>query len=152
MHDASNYSHYLGSVLTSAHTYAGAVYTWGYNQDGQLGTGDYQGRATPTLVEDRGLESHNVVKVRHKIPHCCSILACEEQLPASEDACGTQVKEHMEGPRAESCPCQSGPCCRRCGHAGLQRGQALCSAHRQRSCLCLGLEQVWPAGCADGGR
>ena len=42
---------------------AGAVYTWGQNQDGQLGLGDCQGRATPTLIEDAGLESRNVVKV-----------------------------------------------------------------------------------------
>ncbi len=43
--------------------YAGAVYTWGQNQDGQLGLGDCQGRATPMLIEDAVLESQNVVKV-----------------------------------------------------------------------------------------
>ena len=41
----------------------GAVYTWGHNQDGQLGLGDFQGRAEAALVEDTTLEAHHVVKV-----------------------------------------------------------------------------------------
>ena len=75
-------------------THAGAVYTWGHNQDGQLGLGDYQGQAAPTLVEDKGLESHNVVKVS-MISCCCGVLANTswdvEQLPVLQDACGPSV-------------------------------------------------------------
>lgn len=50
---------------------AGAVYTWGQNQDGQLGLGDCQGRGTPTLIEDTALETQNVVKV---VSHTSSII------------------------------------------------------------------------------
>ena len=39
------------------------MYSWGQNQDGQLGLGDCQGRAAPTLIEDAVLESQNVIKV-----------------------------------------------------------------------------------------
>ena len=81
-------------------THAGAVYTWGHNQDGQLGLGHCQGQATPTLVEDKGLESHDVVKVSTRLFICCGVLADTsldvEQLPVLQhrqlqNACGPSL-------------------------------------------------------------
>lgn len=43
--------------------FSGAVYTWGHNADGQLGLGDYDGRAVPTLVEDAVMDQHHAMKV-----------------------------------------------------------------------------------------
>ena len=71
--------HYLDDTVMSTHgavaierntalcCNVGAVYTWGQNQDGQLGLGDCQGRATPTLIEDAALETHNVTQVAFRI-------------------------------------------------------------------------------------
>ena len=39
-----------GGSHTCAVTTSGAVYCWGYNYDGQLGTGDTTSRYTPTAV------------------------------------------------------------------------------------------------------
>jgi alpha-tubulin suppressor-like RCC1 family protein len=43
--------------------YAGDVYTFGWNRDGQLGHGDDADRHMPTLVEAQLLADTHIVKV-----------------------------------------------------------------------------------------
>ncbi|KAK9845284.1 hypothetical protein WJX81_002356 [Elliptochloris bilobata] len=56
MHIAAGLAH------TAACCDAGGAYAWGWNADGQLGTGDDQGRNAPTLLE-AGLADEHVIKV-----------------------------------------------------------------------------------------
>ena len=137
----------------------GAVYTWGQNQDGQLGLGDCQGRATPTLIEDAALETQNVTQVAFRISSavlkdfpqnaCCTCtLSCFGRCHSI--MCLPLKTWHAENPIHGNCLRKQG--FMRYGGmrardvvAGLLRSQTLRSPHRQPPGLHLGLEQVPPA-------
>ena len=52
-----------GLAHTVAHTDSGDVYSWGWNQDGQLGLGDDRSRGEPELVSHAQLEDAHVAQV-----------------------------------------------------------------------------------------
>ena len=143
------------------------MYTWGQNQDGQLGLGDCQGRASPMLIEDAALETQNATKVASRISSailesfllkksCPCILSKFERMKWNHVAALLSTGcAFCKAPEIQSSP--SNHACKglmthdlelmtRDVAPGLQRSQTLRSPHRQRRCLYLGLEQVLPAG------
>ena len=74
LHEALGGLRVVGVAAGLAHTVActdsGDVYSWGWNQDGQLGLGDDSSRGEPELLSDAQLEEQCIEQVRYYAA-CC---------------------------------------------------------------------------------
>ena len=59
-----------GLAHTVTCTDSGDVYSWGWNQDGQLGLGDDSSRGEPELLSDAQLEEQCIEQVKMCAAYC----------------------------------------------------------------------------------